>query len=106
MSTRRNNGTHYENHQRESELQDAAEHAHRAAIQHGQQEHLTPGELSRQEAEHHQEHSGGAGRFTFGHKEMAALAYEYWEARGCPEGSPDEDWFRATKELRERALAH
>jgi hypothetical protein len=27
------------------------------------------------------------------------LAYAYWEARGRPEGSPCEDWFRAEREL-------
>ena len=26
---------------------------------------------------------------------IALLAYSYWESRGCPIGSPDEDWFRA-----------
>jgi hypothetical protein len=30
---------------------------------------------------------------------IARLAYEYWEARGCPDGSPEEDWFRAEKTL-------
>ena len=25
------------------------------------------------------------------------------EARGCPAGTPDEDWFRAVEELRSRA---
>ena len=47
MSTRYNNGSHYENHQRAAELHDAAAHAHRAAGQHGQQEHLTDHEQSR-----------------------------------------------------------
>jgi hypothetical protein len=27
------------------------------------------------------------------------LAYELWERRGSPSGSPDEDWFRAQAEL-------
>jgi hypothetical protein len=26
---------------------------------------------------------------------IAALAYELWRARGCPEGSPETDWFQA-----------
>ena len=34
------------------------------------------------------------------HDEIAVLAYSYWEARGCQGGSPDEDWFRAERELR------
>ena len=28
------------------------------------------------------------------------LAYEFWRARGCPEGSPEEDWFLAEEQLR------
>ena len=23
------------------------------------------------------------------------LAYHFWEERGCPEGSPEEDWYKA-----------
>ena len=34
------------------------------------------------------------------HEEIAQLAYSYWQARGCPHGSPDEDWFRAEAELK------
>jgi len=33
------------------------------------------------------------------HEEIAILAYILWEQRGCPHGSPDEDWFRAEAEL-------
>ncbi len=33
---------------------------------------------------------------------IAALAYSYWEARGFEGGSPEEDWFRAERELRSR----
>jgi hypothetical protein len=28
------------------------------------------------------------------------LAYEFWRARGCPEGSAEEDWFLAEEQLR------
>ena len=31
-------------------------------------------------------------------KEVEMLAYELWEQRGRPEGSPDEDWLRAEQE--------
>jgi hypothetical protein len=31
---------------------------------------------------------------------VARLAYSYWEARGRTGGSPEEDWFRAEKDLR------
>ena len=31
--------------------------------------------------------------------EIAALAYQLWLARGCPDGSPDSDWLRAEQQL-------
>jgi len=34
--------------------------------------------------------------------DIAVLAYFYWEARGCPDGSPEEDWLRAEQELLDR----
>jgi hypothetical protein len=34
------------------------------------------------------------------HEEIALLAYMYWEARGRPADSPEEDWFRAEEEIR------
>ena len=39
------------------------------------------------------------------HEEIAALAYSLWQARGCPEGTPDEDWFNAEKALKTKAEA-
>jgi hypothetical protein len=102
-------GSQYENHQRATELHDVAAHAHRVGEQHGKQEHLTGQEHSRQEFEHAQDahsHSqtatAGHGIIAFGHEEIAARARELWRERGCPEGSPDEDWFQAVKELRSR----
>jgi DUF2934 family protein len=35
-------------------------------------------------------------------EEVARLAYSYWLARGCPEGSPEEDWLRAEQEVRQQ----
>ena len=32
-------------------------------------------------------------------EKIAALAYELWQGRGCPEGTPEEDWFRAEQEI-------
>jgi Protein of unknown function (DUF2934) len=32
--------------------------------------------------------------------EIAALARAVWEARGCPNGLPEEDWFRAERALK------
>lgn len=34
------------------------------------------------------------------HDEIAARAHRCWHERGCPEGSPEEDWHRAERELR------
>jgi len=36
---------------------------------------------------------------------VARLAYSYWEARGFTGGSPEEDWLRAERELRETLAA-
>jgi hypothetical protein len=33
---------------------------------------------------------------------IAPLAYDYWRQRGCPEGCPEDDWFRAEQEIRSR----
>jgi hypothetical protein len=33
-------------------------------------------------------------------EEIARLAYSYWEARNCEDGSPEEDWLRAERQLR------
>ena len=109
MSTRYNSGSHYENHQQAAELHDGAAHAHRVAEQQGKQDHLTGHEHSRQALEHladtHQHAQAAGTRHNinwFGHADIAALAYTHWQARGCPEGSPQEDWFHAAEELRSR----
>jgi hypothetical protein len=33
------------------------------------------------------------------------LAFSYWETRGYQGGTPEDDWFRAESELRERVPA-
>jgi hypothetical protein len=73
---------------------------------------LTGPEHSRQALEHSREAlqqtqaaTVGHGITAFGHNDIAALAYDLWQARGCPEGSPDEDWYRAVEELRSRTPA-
>ena len=38
-----------------------------------------------------------------GEQEVAALARALWQARGCPEGRPEEDWFRAERALTRQA---
>jgi hypothetical protein len=114
MSTRYNSGSHYENHQSAAELHDGAAHAHRSAAEtHEKQDHETGHEHSRQALEHSErahQHTAPAHRGAvnehgipiFGHNDIAQLAYELWQARGCPLGSPEEDWFRAAHELRAR----
>ena len=115
MSTRYNNGSHYENHQLAAELHDAAAHAHRRAAEaHEKQNHQTGHEHSRQALEHSErayrhnaQFERGAmnehGIAIFGHAEIAELAYALWQARGCPQGSPEEDWLHAAHALRARA---
>ncbi len=113
MSQRYNDGSHYENHQKAAELHNLAAHAHRAAAEHHDKEdHETGQQMSRQALEHSQKayeqtqeklhsHAGHVVK-TFGHEDIAVRAYELWEARGCPFGSPEEDWYRAAHELRAR----
>ncbi|PWU10082.1 MAG: hypothetical protein C5B51_04985 [Terriglobia bacterium] len=36
-------------------------------------------------------------------EQVASLAYHLWQARGCPVGSPDIDWFEAEQQLRSPA---
>jgi hypothetical protein len=114
MSTRYNRGSHYENHQRAAELHDSAAHAHRSAAEaHEKQDHQTGHERSRLALEHSQrayEHTLQVHRetllehtTTFGQEEIAALAHTLWRQRGCPEGSPEQDWFEAAHQLRARA---
>jgi hypothetical protein len=38
-------------------------------------------------------------------EEIARLAYHYWKQRGCPDGTPEEDWFRAEEEIERRRAA-
>ena len=38
-------------------------------------------------------------------QDIAILAYALWEARGCPVGSPEQDWFRAEAELKAASSA-
>lgn len=36
------------------------------------------------------------------HDTVGTLAYELWRKRGCPMGSPQEDWFQAESALGDR----
>lgn len=35
-------------------------------------------------------------------QDVASLAYQRWVERGCPQGSSEEDWFEAERELQSR----
>ena len=39
------------------------------------------------------------------HEPVQKLAYQHWEKRGCPLGSPEIDWFAAEKAVPEYLLA-
>jgi hypothetical protein len=43
------------------------------------------------------------GRMAPDPDEIQRRAYEYWQERGCPEGCPDEDWYRAEKDLQRQS---
>jgi hypothetical protein len=43
--------------------------------------------------------SGGESTSVSTHEKVALLAYSYWEERGMQGGSPEEDWFRAEREV-------
>src|SRR5579864_5531603 len=101
----------YQNQQRAVELHDAAAHAHDAAAQqHEKQDHLTGHERSRQALEHsaqvHEKSAASPRAHAVKEEEIAALAYRLWQQRGCPEGSPEKDWFRALELLGSGANAH
>jgi Protein of unknown function (DUF2934) len=36
------------------------------------------------------------------HTQIAALAHSLWQERGCPEGTPEADWFTAEQQIAER----
>jgi hypothetical protein len=106
----------HDSHQKAAEYHNLAAQAHRtAALHHGQEEHLTGHEHSRQALEHsntayqyslrmHQkavtDHIVVVHAQEAREEDIPALAYKLWQARGCPEGSSQEDWFRAIEELR------
>ena len=37
------------------------------------------------------------------HDQISLRAYQLWQERGCPIGSPEEDWLRAEEEIRPQA---
>lgn len=39
-------------------------------------------------------------------EQIAALAYALWQERGCPDGTPEEDWYRAQQEIQAKQESH
>ncbi|MBZ5606520.1 MAG: DUF2934 domain-containing protein [Acidobacteriia bacterium] len=39
-------------------------------------------------------------------QQIAARAFELWVARGCPDGSAEQDWLQAETDLKREAAAH
>jgi len=101
-----------ESHQIATEHHDLASHAHSVGVEdHGKEDHLTGHERSRLALEHsnrdyllprtgHQTTATGDTTREAKEQATAALAYRLWRARGCPQGSPEEDWFLAVEALR------
>jgi hypothetical protein len=101
------NELRYENHYRAAELHDRAAEAHRIVQKNEKGDEIMGEEYARQALGRSQAAGNltkavafGYGVMTFGHDEIATLAHELWQARGCPYGSPEEDWLRAERELR------
>jgi Protein of unknown function (DUF2934) len=108
----------HESQQIAAEHRDLAIHAHRSGAEHhGKEDHMTGHESSRQDLEHsnkgylhsqeehektRKEHAANGVAHETREQEIAALAYELWQGRSCPEGSPQEDWFHAAEQLRSR----
>jgi len=49
--------------------------------------------------------TSGSHTYQASYGEISTRAYECWHERGCPEGSPEVDWERAEREMRERQRA-
>jgi hypothetical protein len=39
-------------------------------------------------------------------EQIAALAHALWRERGCPEGSPEDDWYKAEQQIGETVDVH
>jgi Protein of unknown function (DUF2934) len=109
MLARNDNELLHQNHSRAAELHDRAAEAHRAAQKHEKGDEMRGDEPSRQALDHSQAADRltkalafGYGVTVVGRDEIAILAYQLWQARGCPYGSPEEDWLHAESDLRAR----
>lgn len=104
------------------ERRDLAEHTHLNGAEHrGSNDHLTGQQTSRHKPEHSttaylqaqwenriswMEYGVSEVSRELREEDIAAFAYELWQLRGCPEGSPQEDWYRAVTALNSRTQTH
>jgi hypothetical protein len=61
--------------------------------------------LQRQDAQPGQPFRGsnidpGSDEYSRLQQDIANLAYSLWQARGCPDGSAEQDWFEAEQTVR------
>ena len=92
MSTRYRDGSYFDNPSQTAALHDVPQLAHDAAAQNARVNSPKT--------------TVGHGVPAFGHNDIEKLAYEFWQARGCPFGSPEEDWSLAVEKLRSQAFGH
>ena len=115
MSDRYNTVLKYENHLPAAELHDYAADVHHAANHSGSQNHETRQNQSKQALERSWQaylNSGDAdhrdrnaiGNSNVEDEEIATLAYQFWQAGGCAEGTADNDWHRAEEQFRSEKL--
>jgi len=45
------------------------------------------------------EHASRSGAMHSDHRSIGELAYRLWQARGCPEGTAEQDWLEAERQL-------
>jgi hypothetical protein len=45
------------------------------------------------------DHASNSSETANSTSDIAALAYELWQQRGCPEGSSEEDWYEAERKI-------
>lgn len=44
----------------------------------------------------------GPGKMALSHSDVESRAYDLWQDRGCADGSAEDDWFEAERELESR----
>ena len=55
--------------------------------------------------QHEVESAGSQSDWLPNHDQVAERAFRLWHARGCPEGSAEQDWLQAETELQSEAAS-